>query len=87
MQRLNEGRPEAWWCPRCGTIKCGLLDPDENWSEPKLVKRAFDLCEASLDAIAEVTSYSDEANDSTAIDKLECQEESVRECVLPPEER
>ena len=88
MQKLNEGRnPVVWWCPRCGTIKCGLADHDENWEEPKLVKRAFDLCEAALDAVADVTAYSDEANDSEDIAKLERQEDVVRECCLPPEDR
>ena len=73
-----------FWCPRCGTIKEQLEDGREEWTEPKLVHRAFTLCEAALDMAAHYTMTRD---DNAETEKLERAEEAVHECCLPPKER
>lgn len=50
MQRVNDGHPPTFWCPRCGTLKMEGGVPE--FEEPKLVNRAFRLCEQALDALA-----------------------------------
>ena len=55
------------WCPRCGTIKSlGWYKPE--FQEPKIVQRAFTLCEAALGTF----------DDPEA---LRVAERAVRECV------
>lgn len=40
MQRVNDGTPFVYWCPRCGTLKTEAGHPE--FEEPKIVKRAYD---------------------------------------------
>jgi hypothetical protein len=42
MQRVNNGEPPVFWCPRCGTLKMTGGVPE--FEEPKLVDRATRLC-------------------------------------------
>lgn len=79
MQRVNDGTPHVFWCPRCGTLKFESMVSPEQFEEPKLVQRAFTLCEAALFFAAE-----DETSEAAALEQAEL---AVRECCLPPSER
>ena len=86
---MKELGTSLWWCPWCGTImtRVGMRLPEEfceQWTKPKLVKRALDLCEEALDYIVHVTSYREEPKETPA---LERKIENVFECALSPEER
>jgi len=48
MQKVNDGKPPTFWCPRCGTIKSEGSVPE--FEEPKLVERAKKLAQADEDA-------------------------------------
>ena len=39
MQRVNDGLPKVFWCPRCGTLKSEVGYPE--YEEPKIVQRAI----------------------------------------------
>ena len=65
MQLIAKSDEELFWCSRCGTIKDDVAS-----EEPKLVQRAYDLCE-------DVSSSYGKAGKSLAKD--------VRECVECPE--
>ncbi len=70
---------KLFWCPRCGSVKFQYEKGGDEWSEPKLVQRAFTLCEATLFFAAE-----DEGDKAAQLEKAE---RAVRECCLPPNER
>ena len=48
MQRVNNGEPPVFWCPRCGTLKTKDMvhGAPETIEEPMLVDRATKLCMA-----------------------------------------
>jgi hypothetical protein len=86
MQAIAE---QVWWCPRCGTLKFGCVPEREDWTEPKLVHRAFNLCESSLDILADYKAYrrihgQSDPHLGLGFDQAE---RAVRECCLPPEDR
>jgi len=75
---------KVFWCPRCGSLKFQYAKGGDEWSEPKLIHRAFSLCEIALDLVAEFTSFHDETDNCIATEQCE---QAVRECCLPPDER
>ena len=70
--------PGVFWCPRCGAVKREYETLDPEWYEPKIVHRAFTLCEKVLDSQAAI-------DDSP--DALKKAEAAVRECCLPARDR
>jgi hypothetical protein len=64
----------TFWCPRCGTLKMVDSRCPEEIVEPKLVRRAFNLCE-------EILTH---AGLTEGIVRTEA---AVRECCLTPENR
>jgi len=86
---MQEVAPELFWCPRCGTLKFQYAKGGDEWSEPKLVHRAFSLCESSLEILTDYEGYRrlHGPNDLCCGVGLEETERAVRECILPPEDR
>ena len=70
MQRIASNVPRQWWCPSCGTLRTENAVPE--CEEPKLVHRAFQLCEAASDHLAGIKT-----------ERLEYYERAVRECCQP----
>ena len=40
MQKVNDGNPKVFWCPRCGTLKTEGCVPE--FEAPAIVKRLID---------------------------------------------
>ncbi len=80
MQRVNSGgNPCVFWCPRCGTIESespisGAENTRSEWNEPKIVHRAFTLCEA-----ASGTFDNPQALESAIASVRECCDNPVQE--------
>lgn len=72
LHRVNDGEPRVWWCPRCGTIKTEGRVPE--FVEPKIVNRAFRLCEATADYVVGECSQ----------ERMEHEQAALRECCENP---
>ena len=54
MQRVNNGEPRVFWCPRCGTLKTDGAVPV--FEAPRLAAGAGELRAVDVAAVAEVVA-------------------------------
>lgn len=80
MQRVNDGYPRVFWCPRCGTLKSeGMaLCQVREFERPKIVERSMALCATIDDVLNDLEISPDDERPSD--DSLEYRTKCVREC-------
>ncbi len=79
MQKVNDGAPRVFWCPRCGTIKTEFCDNvgDAQFNEPRIVQRTATLTEAIRDYLP---GYSDPVAQREAQKPIDAALAAVDEC-------
>lgn len=70
MQRVNNGEPIVFWCPRCGTIKTEKAVPE--FDRPKIIQRASSVCSGVFALIQEHRLADTSTIDARVRDLKEC---------------